>query len=318
MTTYAIRRILALIPTWLGISLFAFSLATISPGDPAELILNRELDQPPSPEQIEAFRERLGLNDPFVVQYGNWIARAATGDLGESFRTGDPVFEELFSRFPATLQITVPAFFVAVLIALMVGVLSAVRRNSLADHGSRVGALVGDSVPSFVLAYLLILIFSVGLGLLPVAGRGGLDHMVLPVLTLALATTASLMRLTRSSLLEVLGEDYVRTVRAMGLPERTIILRYALKNALIPLVTVAALLFAGFVTGTVIVETVFAWPGIGKFVVDSIFSRDYAVIQGFVVFTGTVFVVINLIVDLLYVRLDPRVRLRADGGISGG
>ncbi len=318
MTSYAIRRVLALIPTWLGISLFAFSLATISPGDPAELILSQELDQPPTPEQIEAFRERLGLNDPFLVQYVSWVANAATGDLGESFRTGDPVFEELISRFPATLQITLPAFFVAVLIALMIGVLSAVRRNSLADHCSRIGALLGDSVPSFVLAYLLILIFSVGLGLLPVAGRGGLDHMVLPVLTLALATTASLMRLTRSSLLEVLGEDYVRTVRAMGLPERTIILRYALKNALIPLVTVAALLFAGFVTGTVIVETVFAWPGIGKFVVDSIFSRDYAVIQGFVVFTGTVFVLINLVVDLLYVRLDPRVRLRAEGGTGGG
>lgn len=224
---------------------------------------------------------------------------------------------ELASRFPNTLQIAVPAFVVAVVIALVVGVVSAVHRNSWTDHTSRVAALLGDSVPSFVLAYVLIIVFSVNLGLLPVAGRGGWEHLVLPVLTLGLATTASLMRLTRSSLLEVLREDYVRTARAMGLPRRTVI-RHALKNALIPVVTVAALIFAGFVTGTVIVETVFAWPGVGKYVVDSIFDRDYAAIQGFVVFTGTVFVLVNLVVDVLYTRLDPRVRISADRGSRGG
>ena len=312
MTGYVVRRILVLVPTWLGISFFAFALASLAPGDPAELILARELDEPPTPAQLQAFRERFGLDDPFLVQYGRWVANAVTGDLGVSFRSGDPVFGELVSRLPATLQIAVPGFTVAVLLALLVGVVSAVRRNSLIDHGSRVGALLADSVPSFVLAYLLIIVFSVVLGLLPVAGRGGPEHLVLPVLTLALATTASLMRLTRSSLLEVLGERYVRTARAMGLPERWVILRHALRNALIPVVTFAALIFGGFVTGTVIVETVFAWPGVGKFVVDSIFDRDYAIIQGFVVFTGTVFVLINLAVDLLYVRLDPRIRLAVD------
>ncbi|HWC12215.1 MAG TPA: nickel ABC transporter permease [Acidimicrobiales bacterium] len=309
MTGYLVRRILALVPIWLGISLFAFALASLSPSDPATLILERNQDEPVTPEQIEAFRDRFGLNDPFVVQYARWVGRAVQGDLGESFRSGQPVFGELASRFPATLQVTVPAFVVAVLVAVGVGVLSAVRRGSLSDHGSRLAALFADSVPSFVLAYLLIIVFAVQFHLLPVAGRGTWRHLVLPVLSLGLATSASLMRLTRSSLLEVLDEDYVRTARAMGLPWRTVVLRRALKNALIPVVTLAALVLGSLVTGTVIVETVFAWPGIGKYVVDSIFARDYAVIQGFVVFTGTIFVMVNLVVDLLYVRLDPRVRL---------
>ena len=317
MIGYVLRRLLGLVPTWLGISLFAFALSSLSPGDPAELILGRELDRPPTPEQVEEFRERTGLDQPFVVQYGRFVANAVQGDLGTSFRSDEPVLDELVDRFPATLEISVPAILLAIVMALLVGVLSAVRRNSLADHVSRVAALLGDSVPTFVLAYLLIIVFSVSLGVLPVAGRGGLDHMVLPVLTLALTNTASLLRLTRSSLLDVLGEDYVRTARAMGLRERQVIARYALKNALVAVVTVAGLLFAVFITTSVIVETVFAWPGVGQYVVDSIFDRDYAVIRGFVVFAGTVFVLINLAVDLLYVRLDPRVRLGAKGG-SGG
>lgn len=316
MTGYLVRRILALVPVWLGISLFAFALATLSPSDPATLILERDQDEPVTPEQLEAFRERFGLNDPFVVQYGRWVANAAQGDLGVSFRSGKPVFAELASRFPATLQVTVPAFAVAVLVAVGVGVLSAVRRGSLSDHLSRLAALVADSIPSFVLAYVLIIVFAVTFHLLPVAGRGTWQHLVLPVVSLGLATSASLMRLTRSSLLDVLDEDYVRTARAMGLPWRAIILHHALKNALIPVVTLSALVFGSLVTSTVIIETVFAWPGIGKFVVDSIFARDYAVIQGFVVFTGTLFVVVNLLVDLLYVRLDPRVRLGGGGAAS--
>jgi peptide/nickel transport system permease protein len=313
MTGYLVRRILSLVPIWLGISLLAFALATLSPSDPAALILERNQDEPVTPEQLEAFRERHGLNDPFVVQYGRWVAGAAQGDLGESFRSGKPVLQELASRFPATLQVTVPGFAVAVLVAVGVGVLSAVRRGSLSDHGSRLAALLADSVPSFVLAYLLIIVFSVTFQLLPVAGRGSWRHLVLPVLSLGLTTSASLMRLTRSSLLEVLEEDYVRTARAMGLPWRSVVLGHALKNAVIPVVTYAALIFGSLVTGTVIVETVFGWPGVGKYVVDSIFARDYAVIQGFVVFTGSIFVVVNLVVDLLYVRLDPRVRLGGGG-----
>lgn len=310
LTAYVAARTLSLVPTWLGISLFAFALSTLSPGDPAQLILGRQLDEPPTPAQIEAFEERNGLNEPFVVQYARWVANAATGDLGTSYRSGQPVLGELASRLPGTLEITVPAFALAVALALAVGVLSALRRNSLADHVSRVGALVADSVPSFVLAYLLIIVFSVKLGLLPVAGRGGLTHYVLPVSTLALATSAGLMRLTRSSLLDVIGEDYIRTARAMGLSWGAIHLRYALRNALIPMVTLGGIVFAQLATGAIIVETVFAWPGVGQFVVGSIFDRDYPVIQGFVMFTGTLFVLVNLVVDLLHVRLDPRVRLR--------
>lgn len=303
------HRFLALVPTWLGISLLAFVLASASPGDPAQLILNRQLDEPPTEQQLHEFRERNGLNDSKPEQYVHFVADLLRGDLGTSFATGRPVRDEISSRMTPTLQLAVPAFLVSLMISVSFGVIAALRRNRLADHASRLAALLFESVPTFVLAYGLIIVFSVKLGLFPVAGRGGLANYVLPIMTLALATTAGLMRLTRSSMLDVLGEDYVRTARAMGLKSRDIVFRHALRNALIPVVTVAALIFAGFVTGTVIVETVFSWPGVGRFVVDSIFSRDYAVIQGFVVVTGTVFVVINLAVDVLYVLLDPRVRL---------
>lgn len=311
MTAYVVRRLLVLVPTWLGIALLAFVLTTLSPGDPAHLILDQQLDEPPTEAQIEAFRERTGLNDPLPLRYASFVGDLLRGDLGTSFRTGRPVSEEIRSRLGPTLQIALPAFGLSVLIAVTFGTVAALRRNSIADHATRTAALLFESVPTFVLAYLLIIVFAVELGVLPVAGRGGLDHLVLPVVTLALATTASMMRLTRASLLEVLGEDYIRTATAMGLRWRTIVFRHALKNALIPVVTVAGLIFAGFVTGTVIVETVFAWPGVGRYIVDAIFARDDAVIQGFVVVTGTVFVVINLVVDLLYVRLDPRVSLTA-------
>lgn len=308
MTSYVLRRLVSLVPTWLGISLAAFLLAGLAPGDPAQLILDRQLDQPPTELQLQQFREANGLDDPLPVQYGRFVLGLLQGELGTSFRSGEPVLRELADRIPATLQITLPAFALAVVLALLIGVLSAVRRNTLADHTSRLAALVSDSVPTFVLAYVLIIVLSLQAGLLPVAGRGSWQHLVLPVLTLALATTASLMRLTRSSLLEVLGEEYVRTARAMGFPPRSVVFRHALRNALIPVVTVAGIVLASFATGTVIVETVFAWPGIGTYVVNAIFDRDYPVIQGFVMFTGTVFVLVNLAVDVVHATLDPRVR----------
>ena len=309
MTRYILRRLVALVPTWLGISLAAFLLAGLAPGDPAQLILNAELNTPPSEEQLQQFRESNGLNDPAVVQYGRFVLGLLQGELGTSFRSGDPVLGELVDRVPATLSITLPAFVLALFLAVSIGVLSAVRRNSLVDHGSRLAALMSDSVPTFVLAYALIIVLAVQAGLLPVAGRGTWQHLVLPVLTLALGTTASLMRLTRSSMLEVLGEEYVRTARAMGFPSRSVVLRHALRNALLPVVTVAGIVLAGFVTGAFIVETIFALPGVGALVVDAIFARDYPVIQGFVVFTGTVFLLVNLVVDLLQAALDPRIRL---------
>lgn len=309
MTLYVLRRLLALVPTLLGISFVAFVLAGLAPGDPAQLILDRQLDEPPTELQLQQFRAANGLDDPFMVQYGRFAVGLLRGELGTSFRSGKPVLGELAARVPATLQITLPAFALAVTFAVTVGVLSAVRRNSWVDHGSRLAALVSDSVPTFVLAYLLIILLAVQAGLLPVAGRGSWQHLVLPILTLALGTTASLMRVTRASLLEVLREEYVRTARAKGLPSWSVVLRHALRNALLPVVSIAGIVLAGLATGTVIVETIFAWPGVGTFVVEAIFARDYPVIQGFVVFTGTVFVVINLGVDLMQAALDPRIRL---------
>ncbi len=309
MLTYAVRRLVLLVPTWLGVSLFAFTLSSMSPGDPAEIILNRQLDDPPTPEQVAEFRERHHLNDPFFIQYGAFVADAVQGDLGISFRSGRSVREDISARIDSTLEIAVPAFAMSVLVAVAFGVVAALRRNSVADHLSRTLAFLFESVPSFALAYLLIIVLAIELGLFPVAGKGGPEYMVLPVLTLTLATMATTMRLTRSALLDVLSEPYIRTARAMGVSSRRVVLSLALRNALIPVVTVAGLILAGFVTGTVIVEIVFAWPGVGQYVVDAVFARDYPVISGFVVFTGTVFVVVNLVVDLLYTRLDPRVRL---------
>ena len=316
MLTYAARRLILLVPTWLGLSLFAFTLSSVSPGDPAAVILSRELDDPPTQEQIDEFREEHGLNDPFVVQYAGFVADALRGDVGVSFRSGKPVREEVGARIGSTLQIALPAFVTSVLVAVFFGVLASLRRNSLGDHISRAVALMFESVPSFALAYLLIIVLAVELGWFPVAGKGGPSYMVLPILTLTLATLATTMRLTRSALLDVLSQPYIRTARAMGVGNRRVVLSLALRNALIPVVTVAGLILAGFVTGTVIVETVFAWPGVGQYVVDAVFSRDYPVVTGFVVFTGTVFVVVNLCVDLLYTRLDPRVRLGGRVGDS--
>lgn len=312
---FVVRRLLVLIPTWLGLSLFAFTLSSMSPGDPAELILSRELNEPATPQQLDEFREKFGLNDPFFVQYGGFVVDSLRGDLGISFRSGQPVREEISTRMGSTLEIALPAFALSVLVAVGFGVAAALRRNSLSDHASRAVALLFESMPSFALAYLLIIVLSIKLGWFPVAGKGGPEYAVLPVLTLTLATMATTMRLTRSSLLDVLATPYIRTARAMGLRKRRVVLGLALRNALIPIVTVAGLILGGFVTGTVIVETVFAWPGIGKYVVDAVFARDYPVVTGFVIYTGTVFVLVNLAVDILYTRLDPRVRF---AGRSGG
>jgi peptide/nickel transport system permease protein len=309
MIRYLLRRVLFLIPVWLGISFIAFALANLAPGDPAWLMLQRELNRPPTIEELTQAREEMGLDGPFVVRYVTWLGKAVTGDFGTSYASGGPVLEELASRFPNTLQLAVASLLIALAVAMPLGVLSAIKRNSLVDHLSRVGALLGAAMPSYWLAYLLILVFAIHLSLLPVAGRGTWQHLVLPAVTLALAATASLMRLTRAELLEVLGQDYVQTARAKGLSSQAVHLRHAFRNALLPVVTVAGMRFAGLLGGTVIVETIFAWPGVGKYIVDSIFNRDYPVIQGFVLFMGTVFILVNLIVDLSYAWLDPRIQL---------
>jgi peptide/nickel transport system permease protein len=309
VTHYLLRRLVYLVPVWLGISFVAFVLANLTPGDPARLMLQRELGRQPTTAEVERARDALGLDEPFLVRYGRWLGRALTGDLGTSYRTGESVLGTLLGRFPATFQVAALGMVGAVVVALPLGILAAIRRNSLVDHLSRVLALFGSAMPSYWVAYLLILVFAVRLQVLPVAGRGTWQHVVLPAATLGLAASASLMRLTRSQMLEVLSQDFVRTGWAKGLGPRAVIVGHALRNALIPVLTVAGMRFAGLLGGAVIVETIFAWPGIGKYVLDSIFDRDYPVIQGFVVFMGTVFLLINLVVDLGYARLDPRIRL---------
>jgi len=314
MRRYIARRVLNLIPVLVGISFLAFSLSSLAPGDPALRILRLQSDAPPTRAAVEKLRAELGLNAPFPLRYLRWLGDASRGDLGRSYRTGEPVLYALATRFPATAQVAVASTLLTLLISVPLGVLSAVRRNAPIDHASRIWALVGASMPSFWLAYLLIIVFAVSLKVLPVAGSGSVAHLVLPSLALALGGAATLTRLTRSSLLETLGEDFVRTARAKGLSALRVVGRHALQPGLIPVVTALGIRLGHLLAGAAIVETVFAWPGIGKFVVDSIYDRDYPVIQGFVIFTGIVFVLVNLLVDVLYVWIDPRIRIEARRG----
>jgi len=298
-----------LVPVWIGISLVAFILANLAPGDPARLALQRELGRQPTAEETAVLREQMGLNDAAPIRYLNWLGDALTGDLGTSYRTGQPVLDSLADRFPTTLQIAGFGLLLAIAIAIPLGILAAVYRQGPIDHLSRVIALLGASMPSYWVAYLLILVLSVRLGWLPVAGSQTWQHAVMPAITLGIGGSASLMRLTRSEMLETLNQDYIRTARAKGLHSRALMLRHALRNTMIPISTVLGMRFAGMLGGAVIVETIFSWPGIGKLVVDAIFDRDYPMIQGFVIFMGTAFLLINLIVDLGYGVIDPRIRL---------
>ena len=309
MLRFVARRLVFLIPVWIGISLVAFALATLTPGDPARLALQRELGRQPTAEETVAAREQMGLDDPAPVRYVRWVGDAVTGDLGTSYRTGTPVLESLADRFPTTLQIAGGGLLLAIFIAIPLGIVAAVYQRGPIDHLSRVLALAGASMPSYWVAYLLILLLSVRLGWLPVAGSETWKHAVMPALTLGIGGSASLMRLTRAEMLETLNQDYVRTARAKGLRSGVVMVRHALRNTLIPISTVLGMRFAGMLGGAVIVETIFAWPGIGKLVVDAIFDRDYPMIQGFVIFMGTAFLLINLLVDLGYGLIDPRIRL---------
>ena len=311
MLRYIARRLAYLIPVWLGISILAFALALLAPGDPVRQVLQAGGIDAPSPEQVIALRRELGLDQPGPVRYVIWLGDALRGDLGRSYRTGEPVLQSLIDRFPRTAVLALLAVSLGLVIAVPLGIVSAVFRDSPVDQLARLGALVGASVPSFWLSYLLILFFAVQLRVLPVAGASEPRHIVLPALTLAIGAAASLTRLTRSAMLEELFQDYVRTARSKGLRERVVVVTHALRNALTAIVTITGIRLAALLGGAVIVETIFAWPGIGKYVVDSIFNRDYPTIQGFVLFTGTVVLLVNLAVDVSYVWLDPRVRLGA-------
>jgi len=307
--SYAVRRLASVVLALLGVSVLTFLLGVLAPGDPAEVVLSRSLGQPPTDEQLAAMRHELGIDRPLPVQYVEWLGGAIRGDFGNSWLRGVRVQEAMAERVPRTVVLALSAAALSVVIGIPVGVVAATRRNSLPDHVSRAGALFGASLPSFFTAYVLIYVFAVTFRVVPVFGFGSAAHLVLPAATLALGPAAVLARLTRSAVLEVLGEDYVRTASAKGARGGAVLFRHALRNALIPVVTVAGLSVGHLLGGSLIVEWVFAWPGMGDLAVSAIHDRDYPLVQGFVLFAATAYLLVNLAVDLSYACLDPRVRL---------
>jgi peptide/nickel transport system permease protein len=312
MISFIVRRLLATVPVVLLVTVMVFLLLHITPGDPVVIMLGEEA----SPDAVAALRHSLNLDRPLAVQYGLWIWRTARGDLGTSLRTHDPVARLILARYPTTLELTLLAMLLSLCIALPTGVLSAVRRNSWLDAIVTPLAISGVSMPSFWLGILLIWLFSVTLPWFPTVGfvplRSGvlenLHTMTLPVVTLGVALAALVMRITRASLVQVLQLDYVRTARAKGVRGRTVVIRHALRGALIPVVTVLGLQTGSLLGGAVIVESIFALPGAGRLIVDAIFARDFPVVQGTVLILAVSFILVNLGVDLLYARLDPRIR----------
>lgn len=288
------------------ISILTFSLSRLVPGDPAEVIL-RSSGVEPTQEAVESMRENLGLNQPVVWQYIDWLGGILQWDFGRSFTTGRPVIQEIWYRFPATLELALAGVVVMFCLSFPAGIISAVFKNTYLDHLGRFLALVGASFPSYWLGLLLIYFFGVQNSLLPVMGRGTGRHLILPAFTLGLGMAAVYARLLRANLLEVLNQDYIRTARAKGLSEKAVVLKHALKNALLPVITAFGVNFGYLLGGTVIIETIFNWPGLGKFVVEAIFNRDYPVLQAYVLFMALVFVTINTLVDIIYGVLDPRI-----------
>jgi peptide/nickel transport system permease protein/oligopeptide transport system permease protein len=274
------------------------------PGDPARLIAGPEATQ----AELEAVRREWGLDAPLPVQYLQYLGRVARGDLGESIRSRRPVTAELAARFPNTLRLALASLLIMTVLGVSVGILAATHQNTFLDYTSMTVALVGISMPIFWLGLMLMLLFSLYLGWLPATGKDGPMHLVLPAITLGTALTAVVARITRASMLEVLRQDYIRTARAKGLSERVVVWAHALRNALIPTVTVVGLNFGGLLSGAVLTETVFAWPGIGRLIVDAIEMRDYPVVQGAVLLVAVTYSLVNLIVDVAYAFIDPRIR----------
>ena len=308
MGAYVVRRLaFSLFVLWGAVTII-FVVLRLVPGDPAYLILGPDATQ----AQVEAMHHQLGLDHSLIQQYATYLANVVHLDFGQSFRLNADSMSLVLQRVPATIQLATTALLLSLLIGLPLGVIAALRAHSWVDRTISVFSLMGQSTPSFWLGIVLILVFARGLHVFPSAGSGTWSHLVLPTITLALPFLAILVRLTRSGLLEVVHEGYVQTARAKGLGESVVILVHALRNALIPIVTVVGLQFGALLGGTVIVETVFAWPGVGRLLIDSIGRRDYGVVQASILLVATIFVVINLLVDLLYGFLDPRVRLAGD------
>ena len=305
MVRFLIRRLLLTIPVLLGVATLVFSLIHLVPGDPAQAMLGDGA----SPRDIAELRTNLGLDRPLPSQYAAFLRGAITGDLGTSFRTGQPVTLMIAERMPATAELALAAMLVAVVLAIPLGIVAAVWKNTVADHAAMTFSLAGISIPNFWLGPLLAIVFAVELGWLPVSGRGTLAHLVLPAVSLGLALSALLARMTRASLLEELGELYVRAARARGVSPTAAVLGHAMRNSLIPLVTIVALQFGAVLTGAVITETIFAWPGIGRLLIQSIGFRDYPMVQGCILLIAVTYVTVNLITDVMYGVLDPRIRL---------
>lgn len=311
MTRYVVRRLLLMVPVALLVTLIVFLLLRLSPGDPVLAYAGEERD----PESLAQIRRSLGLDQPLPVQYVAWLGRALQGDLGRSIRTRQPVAEAIVERLPATLELGVAAVLLSVSVALVVGTLSALKRNSALDLLATGFTLGGVSLPNFFLGLVLILVFALALRLLPPGGYvpfaedplGNLRRLILPAITLATASLAVNVRQVRSALLDVLTQDYIRTARAKGLGEALVIWRHALKNALIPVVTLVGLQVGAIIEGAVITETIFFWPGVGRLAVESIAGRDYPVVQAIVLISALSFMLSTLVVDLLYAWLDPRI-----------
>jgi len=332
MAKYIARRIIEAIPVIFGVSVLVFMLLHLIPGDPVTAILGERA----TPENVEAMRERLGLNKPLYEQYFIWVGNILQGDLGNTVRGNIPVANEIAARFPATVELSLAALFLSTLVGVPLGIISGIKRNSFIDTLTMFGALFGVSIPVFVLGLLLIFLFGVELGWLPFVGRltsgvsierrtglhlidailsgnargfkDALEHLILPTITLATVSLAIIARITRSAMLEVLNQDYIRTARAKGLKGRQVIMTHAFRNALLPVVTIIGLSLGRLLSGAVLTETIFAWPGVGKWLFDSIIARDYPIVQSMTLLIALVFIVINLAVDLLYAVFDPRIR----------
>jgi peptide/nickel transport system permease protein len=314
MASHALGRLVALVPVWLVVSAVVFFLIHLIPGDPARVMVGSQ----GSEEEVQAMRERLGLNEPLAVQYLRWLGRAIRGDLGESIFLGRPVATAILQRLEPTVSLTLWATLFAVLIGLPVGVVSAVRFGRATDRLLMSSAFLVQSLPSFWTGLTLILVFSVTVNLLPSTGYASLTeglgrhlrHLVLPAVALGLSQAALIARMARASVVEVLGQDYIRAAEAKGLRWSVVVAKHALRNALIPVITVVGISFAVLLAGAIVIEVVFNLPGVGRLVMQSILRRDYPVIQGVILFIATTYVVVNLVVDLVYAWVDPRIRYR--------
>jgi peptide/nickel transport system permease protein len=303
MTAYLLRRMVHSVIVVFGVTAVVFLMVQLS-GDPVRLIVPADATQ----DDIDRLRDLLGYNDPLPVQYGRFVSGLVRGDLGSSLRFQSPALPLLLERLPATLQLAGAALVISLCIAIPAGILAAIHKDSFLDFLAMLVALLGQSIPGFWLGLMLILLFAVELGWLPTSGRGGLETLILPSFTLAMFYVGRLARVVRSSMLDVLCEDYIRTARAKGLPNWLVVARHALKNASLPVVTIIGLEFGALLSGAVITETVFSWPGVGLLAVNAVLARDFPLVQAIVVFMSIVFVVVNLMVDLLYTQLDPRIR----------